>query len=329
MKNKPLISVIVPIYNTSEYLEKCLNTLMFQTYDNLEIICINDGSTDNSVEILQDLQKQDKRVVVYNQENKGVGYTRNYGIQAANGDYISFVDSDDWILLDLYEKFINELSLQQSDIDIFMFNAAFYFENNMDILSTFIISEDIKDYKEHNTYTSKDINNLLLKNMFVVNKIYKKDFLINNSITFIENKKYTEQLFNLQTLIKAKKIIVETEPLYRRRTINNKINLPSEKVFDVFEITDKINFFLTEENLADYYKMEFFIYSCKLFAFYYDFCPESLKCKYFNIMQEQLNNYLRTFSDKEIEYVNTIRNVVFMLKTNFVIFNQLKKQILG
>ncbi len=325
----PLISVIVPVYNTSEYLEKCLNTLMYQTYDNLEIICINDGSTDNSFEILKDLEKQDNRIIVYNQENNGTGYTRNKGVEYANGDYISFVDSDDWILLDLYEKFINELSLQQSDIDIFMFNAAFYFENNIDILSTFYIKEDIKDYKEHNVCTSKDINNLLLKNMFVVNKIYKKDFLTNNNITFIENKKYAEQLFNLQTLIKAKKIVVETEPLYRRRTINNKINLPSEKVFDIFEITDNIKTFLTEENLAEYYKMEFFIYSCKLFAFYYDFCPESLKFKYFNIMQEQLNNYLRTFSDKEIEYVNKIRNIVFMLNTNFIVFKQFKKQVLG
>lgn len=326
MKNKPLISVIIPVYNTSKYLKKCLDTLKFQTYNNLEIICINDGSNDESLEILQDLQKQDNRITVYNQENHGSGYTRNKGLEYANGEYISFVDSDDWVLLDLYEKFMNKISVHQSDIDIFMFNAAVYLEDQIDILSTFYIKEDIKNYEEHNVYTSKDINNLILKNMFVVNKIYRKDFLTDNNINFVEDKKNSEHLFNIQTLIKTKKIIIEEEPFYRRRIINNKDVIYTEKVFDLFDITDKIRTFLSEQNLFDYYKIEFFIYSCKLFSFYYDNCPEKLKLDYFNLMQEQLNKFLKTFSAKENEYIHTIRNVVFMLHSNFTVFNRFKKK---
>ena len=325
---RPLISVIVPIYNTAEYLKKCLDTLIFQTYQNLEIICINDGSTDNSSEILQNIQKQDNRIIVYNQEHCGVSVARNYGIKNAKGDFISFVDSDDWVLLDLYEKFVQELSLQEDVIDIFMFNAAFYFENKLDTLSTFYIQEDIKNYKEYKLYTSKDINNLLLKNMFVVNKIYRKDLLSDNNINFIEGKNYSEHLFNIQTLITAQNIAVEQEPFYRRRIIDTK-NITTEKVFDIFEITDTVKTFLTEQNLIDYYKIEFFIYLCNTFAYYYDICPANLKLEYFNLMRERIKNHLSTFSNNESEYIQKMRNANFVLYSNFTIFNQFKKKFLG
>ena len=110
------ISVVVPIYNTSIYLSKCLESLINQTYKDIEIICINDGSTDNSLEILNKFQKKDNRIKIITQENQGLSAARNKGIVEANGEYISFIDSDDWVDLDFFEKLITALEKEHADI---------------------------------------------------------------------------------------------------------------------------------------------------------------------------------------------------------------------
>lgn len=94
---EPLISIIVPVYNASQFLPQCLNSILNQTYPNIEVICIDDGSTDDSSTILKKFQQDDSRIVLISQKNHGISYTRSIGLKAANGDYIMFVDSDDWI----------------------------------------------------------------------------------------------------------------------------------------------------------------------------------------------------------------------------------------
>ena len=97
MEEKVKISVIIPVYNTAQYLPRCLDSVLQNTYTNLEIICINDGSTDNSVEILEQYKQKDRRIIVVNKTNGGVSSARNMGLDMATGDYIAFIDSDDWI----------------------------------------------------------------------------------------------------------------------------------------------------------------------------------------------------------------------------------------
>ncbi len=100
------ISVIVPVYNSEAYLENCLNSIIQQTYQNLEIILVNDGSTDGSAAICQRYKIQDPRVKVYHKPNGGVGSSRNRALEAVTGDYILFVDNDDWLELDHIESYI-------------------------------------------------------------------------------------------------------------------------------------------------------------------------------------------------------------------------------
>ena len=95
MTKSSKISVIIPVYNTERYLPRCLDSVLSNTYDNLEVICINDGSTDNSINILDNYKVSDERVVVINQKNSGVSAARNAGINVATGEYIAFIDSDD------------------------------------------------------------------------------------------------------------------------------------------------------------------------------------------------------------------------------------------
>ena len=96
-----LISVIIPVYNSERYLNKCIDSILHQTYRNLEVICIDDGSTDHSVEIVKEYVFKDKRVKLYRNEAKGVSAARNYGLDKCKGQYVMFVDSDDWIELDI------------------------------------------------------------------------------------------------------------------------------------------------------------------------------------------------------------------------------------
>ena len=111
------VSVIVPMYNASSYIVKCLNSIQNQTYNNLEVILINDGSTDNTYDIVQNWIKKDDRFILVNQNNKGVSFTRNVGVRNATGDYILYVDSDDWIEKDMIESLV---SLVEDNIDIVM-----------------------------------------------------------------------------------------------------------------------------------------------------------------------------------------------------------------
>ncbi|MFQ6739306.1 MAG: glycosyltransferase family 2 protein, partial [Alphaproteobacteria bacterium] len=101
------VSVIIPVYNTEKFLPQCLNSIIYQTYKNLEIIIVNDGSTDNSDEICQTFAKHDKRIKIIYQTNSGVSAARNKGLLNATGDYVHFIDSDDYINLDYYEKIIS------------------------------------------------------------------------------------------------------------------------------------------------------------------------------------------------------------------------------
>lgn len=113
---KPLISVIIPVYNTELYLERCLKTVTENTYKNLEIICVNDGSTDHSLDILKQLAVQDSRIRVIDQPNGGVSAARNHGLDVASGAYIAFIDSDDWVHSEYFEHLQNVAQEHQADL---------------------------------------------------------------------------------------------------------------------------------------------------------------------------------------------------------------------
>jgi len=114
----PKISVIIPVYNVENYLEKCLLSVMWQTFNDIEIICVNDGSTDNSRIILEKYQKRDSRIKIIDKENGGLSSARNAGMKVATGEFYSFIDSDDWIENTMLEKLYNNITSLNTDISI-------------------------------------------------------------------------------------------------------------------------------------------------------------------------------------------------------------------
>ena len=125
---KKLVTVVVPIYNVERYLEKCLTSIILQTYKNLEVILVNDGSTDNSLNICKEFEKEDSRIRIISQENKGLSVARNVGIENAKGEYIAFVDSDDFISCKFIENLYNESIRNNSDIVC----CDFYYVNELE-----------------------------------------------------------------------------------------------------------------------------------------------------------------------------------------------------
>ena len=120
----PCVSVIIPVYNVSEYLPTCLDSILSQTLENIEVICVDDGSTDNSLAILQKYTERDSRLTVFQQKNKGGGAARNLGLNYALGKYVSFLDADDFFEPDMLEKAY--VASEKNNLDILIFNYYYY-----------------------------------------------------------------------------------------------------------------------------------------------------------------------------------------------------------
>lgn len=200
-KKYPKISIIVPVYNKEKYLKQCLDSLVFQTYSNIEIVCVNDGSTDDSLMILQKYAKKYKNIKVINQENKGVNGARITGYNNATGKYIAWVDADDFVEIEMYEKMYN--LAENDNADIVICNYNFYPKT---------IQTKNKWYKP---FTGKIEWKFILKNTIQCNKIVKKDLLEKIDIINLFSE-FGEGCYSL-ALINAKSIATTDECLYNYR----------------------------------------------------------------------------------------------------------------
>lgn len=196
------ISVIVPVYNAEKYLKRCLDSIINQTYKNLEIILINDGSNDSSLEICKEYEKKDKRIFVYNQKNKGISYTRNRGIELSSGKYISFVDSDDVISLRMYEILHNLIikeNVKIAECKYINFNKKCEFKEN----NNYNVYFDLDILKEN---LKENISN------FLWNKLILKELFV--GVKFKENIIFEDQDVIYKLLEKTNKVIISDSVLY-------------------------------------------------------------------------------------------------------------------
>lgn len=195
------ISVIVPIFNASKSIKKCIESIINQTYKNIEIILINDGSEDNTLEIINDYKEKDERIKVINKANSGVANTRNVGIEIATGQYIMFVDSDDYIDVNYIYEMHNELVKNDSDVAVSGMTSC---ENNEKKIKKIIYKNE-----SCNLQFSEIISEIINKLTFcsACKTLIKKELLTNNKIRFDENLKYCEDMiFSFNMLKKATKI---------------------------------------------------------------------------------------------------------------------------
>ena len=193
------VSIIVPVYNTEKYLHKCLDSLINQTLKDIEIICVNDGSTDDSLKILNEYAQKDSRIKIITQENKKQGAARNAGLEIATGEYIGYVDSDDWVDLDFYEKLYNAATKHHFDIAL---------GTNIRVKKNFNKKRlNINEEKEYTTLQEKLDVNVQWKNPCPTNKIYKKTLLDKNNIKWPEGVFCEDRIYTLKAVYYANGIV--------------------------------------------------------------------------------------------------------------------------
>ena len=205
------ISIIIPIYNVDKYLSACIETVIHQTYQNLEIILVNDGSTDACPQICDDYAAKDQRIIVIHKKNGGLSDARNAGMKLATGDYISFVDSDDLLSLDFYQNLLNALTRNDADIaECGFFKFGKDIEFNIEVADT-----ENADAEIFNTETALE---LLIKdyvNPMVWNKLYRKEVL--KDLEFPVGKIHEDVFWTYRVVGNAKKIVKIKNKMYGYR----------------------------------------------------------------------------------------------------------------
>ena len=224
---EPKVSVIIPIYNTEEYLEECLDSIQKQSLKELEIICIDDGSTDNSLKLVKARAEVDERICIFTEENSGLSVARNNGIKNAHGKYIYFMDSDDILELDALKK--SYLYAQENDLDMVLFDGYGFFDKCFAYNADHYI--DLNYYIRKCDYPDIYKGSQLLMKMHAngdyvacpVLYILKKEFIERTNIKFIEGIIHEDNPFTYQCMLEAKKVGYIHEQFFKRRIRNNSI----------------------------------------------------------------------------------------------------------
>lgn len=319
---KEIVSVIVPVYNVEKYVRECIESLIHQTYKELEIILINDGSKDNSLDICKEYEKKDNRIKVIDKENQGVSVTRNLGIKKSNGKYIMFIDADDYIEKDTILNMVSAIQKNNSDIVLskvkLLENGTFketYSYYNEDI--------EIKDEIKKELISSLFYDNKNSKFSYVGGpfaKLISKEFIINNQIDFYTNLIYGEDLiFSLLLYINSESIyfLNQSNYIYRQNenSTMNKFNINIIKYY--INLINNISDIFEKNNLKYEYGKEFNYFILKQidkFLEFYFFRKENpqkyseLKKEYFDLIKKDEFNF--ALKNVEKEKLNSIRRMI-------------------
>ncbi len=244
-----LVSIIVPVYNCEQYLNRCIDSILDQSYIGIEVLLLDDGSVDNSGEICDEYAKKDKRVRVFHKENTGVSDTRNYGIIEASGEYIQFVDSDDWIEKTMTEDLVNNMKSCDSDMVVCGYVRITKYMHRKD-----------KIWDKQGIYSNQDYMKNILNDPtgyyygVIWNKLYKSSIIKNNHLHFLEKLNLGEDFtFNMQYLRHVKSISTISKRLY----IYNYINTGSLSRYDKITLDTQKKELNNREILFEEYKTTF------------------------------------------------------------------------
>ena len=216
----PLISIVIPVYNAAAYIEQCIRSVLDQTMKEIEIVAVNDGSTDNSKQILERLALSDERLKVFHQNNKGVSATRNFGLQHATGSYIGFCDADDWMEPTMLEEMYKAVTEQECEWAIC--NVMIVRDEQASKLRLQLSDEVIKAGEDR-----ADFLHGLMRFKFDNanwNKLFKTSIIREQQLLFNEDMHIWEDLlFNLQYLQYVKRVAIVAKPLYNYRILNTSL----------------------------------------------------------------------------------------------------------
>ena len=294
-----IISVILPVYNVEKYLHVCLNSVLNQTFQDFEIICIDDASTDSSLEILEYFAKKDSRIKIIKQDfNQGPGHSRNCGLNVAKGKYIFFLDGDDWIDFNTFEVLTKKAD--DNNLDLLFFNEINFHEETRDFSIDVNLNEDSIINFENIVFNHFDLDkeNFFKLSNNVWNKLYLKSFLDSNNIRFSnENLAYEDIPFFYNAITAADRILLIKDKLYNFR--KNKFSFRKsndERIFDIFNIYRYVlDVFFENKHLYQYYKRVLLKYIFSNLEITYDSIDNKLKERFFIETQSLFCNFITDY----------------------------------
>ena len=249
MENKGLISVIIPVYNVEKYLRECIDSVLSQTYKNYEIILVDDGSTDSSSEICDEYANEYECIRVIHKENKGLSHTRNTGFYVANGEYMYFLDSDDYIDNDALKICVTSIENENAD---FLFFDAQSFEDSG---KKFNISQNYIRKECYGTTNGMEMLGKLFENKDFHSSVpllfLKRNFLKKEDFNFLEGVLYEDVLFAYQIFCKAERATHVNKPIYFRRYRENSI-MTSHKTIHHFRSMVTVFYELVSFSIAEF-----------------------------------------------------------------------------
>lgn len=307
--NECKLSIIVPVYGVEKYIDKWLNSLVKQSLKEIEIIVVNDGTKDNSQKIIDKyVKKYPDKIKSYIKENGGQGSARNYGLKKATGEYIGYVDSDDFVEKDMYKKLYNKAK-----------------ENNYDIVvcGNYNVSEDYQN-KNIDTFINNyntDLENIFFGKMAVWNKIYKRDILIKNKLEFKEKVWYEDLAFTLKAIMNSNTFAFIDEPLYdylirEGSTMNNSNVQRNLEILDAFN--DILSYIKHNKKEEYFSKIEFLaidhIYISAIVRVLKAEADDKVKRETINKLIDYMNTNFPNY--KNNKYINTLsknRKIIYKL----------------
>ena len=321
-----LISIIVPVYNVEQYLEKCVDSIINQKYKNLEIILVDDGATDSSGKLCDELAKIDNRIKVYHKENGGLSDARNYGVERATGDYIGFVDSDDYIDSEMYEELYE--AIKKENVDVVECNLKIIYPDRVELFT---------EQKYYNVYTKQEYLEEYLK----IEKIFgsacvrliKSDVV--KKLKFPVGKLYEDTYYAYDLIEKVDSYVIMNNPYYnylmRENSITNTKFNP--RIFDLIEIVEKFH----KTTYEDYPGLKEAADCRKMYAYFSVLNSILLEENYRDneyyseILSYFKRNYISLLKNK---YINRNRKLsVILIKLNIDLYRKVlmkyKKKIAG
>lgn len=250
----PKISVLIPIFNVEKYLEECLDSVVNQTLRDIEIICINDGSTDDSLKIIKKYANNDDRIVIINKKNSGYGDSMNKGLKKATGEYVGIVESDDWIELDAFEK-LYDLAIE-NDVDIVKSNYYNYFTDPKKARENGTITHLVHHGEVGRVIDPSDTYHIFFQRPAIWTGIYRNTFLKEKEIEFLPTAgaSYQDTGFNFKLWVSTDRVYFTDEAFlhYRQDNEASSVNSPG-KVYNISDEYVEIEKFLKKNDLLDTY----------------------------------------------------------------------------
>lgn len=316
---KPVISVIVPVYNVENYLAKCLDSILNQTFSNIEIICVNDGSTDNSRKILETYKNKDSRIKIVDKKNGGLSSARNAGMKVATGEFYSFIDSDDWIDITMLEKLYNNMLEHESDISICAVHQFDETNQRIDDSNPYYTLEYFDKTFDNRAFSYVDTKPFIMDVCVMAwNKLYRRSLIEKCNAEFPDGLIFEDGPFFFTIFFKTQKVSIVRDFLYyyrinRKNSIIQKAGKKFLNVIDVAEIMySKI------KDIPDFEDVKYTFFRKKVEDFIYRF--EHLNSKYKTAFAKKLAKD-SSLVDETLFPPNMVRG---KFRYNYFLFKNLK-----